>query len=118
MAEIPKGSNFFSSLHTVLSREDVAGIYSALGWQIRKCSWTDYEISNNWAELLIAGESPILMHGTVANLPARAEELVAPLRSASLSFTAECYGPNGELLLEIKSSVHSQPTSSINKRSE
>jgi len=59
----------------------------------------------DWAELVIEAESPILMHGMVADLPARAEELVGPLRAAGVSFTAECYGPepDRELLLELQS---------------
>ncbi|HEX5442317.1 MAG TPA: hypothetical protein VFW87_00750, partial [Pirellulales bacterium] len=98
-------SNLFSSLHTSLSKKQVARLYEALGWRVRKCSWMDYEVVTDWAELVIESESPILMHGLVADLPARAEELVAPLRSAGVSFTAECYGPepNGELLLVLKS---------------
>lgn len=105
MAGIPESSNFYSSLYTSLTREQVAGLYRALGWRVRQCSWVDYEIISDWAELVIEGESPILMHGPVADLPARAEELVAPLRAAGVTFTAECYAewPNGELLLELRS---------------
>jgi hypothetical protein len=105
MAEVPDWSNFFSSLHTSLSREQVAGLYAARGWQVRKCSWVDYEVVSDWAELVIEAESPILMHGPVADVVARAEDLVAPLRAAGVSFTAECYGPepDRELLLELRS---------------
>jgi hypothetical protein len=104
VAGIPDGSNFFSSLHTALTREQVAGLYGALGWRVRKCSWVDYEVVSDWAELVIEAESPILMHGPADDLPARAEELVAPLRAAGVAFTAECYGPwpDGELLLELR----------------
>jgi hypothetical protein len=105
MEEMPDSSNFFILLHTPLSREKVAGLYEALGWQVRKCSWVDYEVISDWAELVIEAEGPILMHGSVADLPSRAEELVAPLRAAGVSFTAECYGPgpDRELLLELRS---------------
>jgi hypothetical protein len=105
MAEMPDCSNFFSSLHTPLSREQVAGLYGALGWRVRKCSWVDYEVVCDWAELVIEAESPILIHGPVADVLARAEELVGPLRAAGVSFTAECYGPEPgrELLLELRS---------------
>jgi hypothetical protein len=101
VGELPDTSNFYSSLHTTLSREQVAGLYGALGWRVRKCSWTDYEVFGPWAELVIETESPILMHGPVADVLAHAEELVAPLRAAGVSFTAECYGPDGELLREL-----------------
>jgi hypothetical protein len=80
-------------------------LYGAIGWNVRKCSWTDYEVSNDWSELVIESETPILMHGMVADLPTRVEELVAPLRAACVSFSAECYGPWPEraLLLELRS---------------
>jgi hypothetical protein len=105
VAEIPDGSNFFSALDTLLSPEQIAGLYGALGWRIRKCSWVDYEVISDWAELVIEDTAPVLMHGPVADLPARVEELVAPLRAAGVSFTAECYGPDPdcELLLELRS---------------
>jgi len=105
MANVANTSNFFSSLHTSLSREQVAALYGALGWQVRKCSWVDYEIVSDWAKLVIEAESPILMHGPVADLPARVEELVAPLRASGISFTAECYGPQPDevLLLKLRS---------------
>lgn len=102
MSAIPNSSNFFSSLNTRLSRKQVAALYKSLGWQVRKCSWADYEVRSNWAELVIESESPILMHGPVADLPARAEDLVAPLRTADVSFTAECYGPEPDNVLILK----------------
>jgi hypothetical protein len=102
---MPDSSNFFSALDTTLSREEVARLYGSLGWRVRKCTWVDYEVLSDWAELVIESESPILMHGLIADLPARAEELVAPLRVAGVGFTAECYGPHSdrELLLELRS---------------
>lgn len=105
MAELPECSNFFSSLQTSLSKKQVARLYEALGWRVRKCSWVDYEVVSDWAELVIEAGSPILMHGLVADLPDRVEELVSPLRTAGISFTAECYGsePDRELLLELRS---------------
>jgi hypothetical protein len=99
--KLPDAPNFYSSLHTTLSREHVAGLYGALGWRVRKCSWTDYEVFGPWAELVIEAESPILMHGSVADVLAHLEELVAPLRACGVSFTAECYGPEGELIREF-----------------
>jgi hypothetical protein len=102
---IPDGSNFFGALDTGLSPEQVAGLYEAFGWRVRKCSWVDYEVTSDWAELIIEDTTPVLIHGSVADLLVRAEELVAPLRAAGVSFTAECYGPDPdrELLLELRS---------------
>jgi hypothetical protein len=101
MAELPDTTNFYSSLHTSLSRKQVAALYEALGWQVDKCSWTDYEVFGPWCELIIESEFPILMHGPVADVVAHADELVAPLRVAGVSFIAECYGPDGKLLRQL-----------------
>jgi hypothetical protein len=97
--EIPDTSNFHSSLYTSLSREEVARLYGELEWSIRKCSWTVYDVACSWAELVIEGESPILMHGPVGDVLAHVEELVAPLRASGIRFTAECYGPEPEAKL-------------------
>jgi len=105
VAEVPNSSNFFSSLHTSMSRREVAELFGAAGWEVIEPDDLDHlEVRCLWAELVIEAESPILMHGPVADLPARAEELVAPLRAAGVSFTAECYGsePEQALLLELR----------------
>lgn len=105
MGEIPDGSNFFSVLHTTLTKEQIAQLYGKLGWSVRKCSWVDYEIECEWAELVIDSDSPILMHGSVADVETRAKEIVAPLREAGIEFSAEAYGPEPEqdLLFELRS---------------
>jgi hypothetical protein len=105
VGELPEMSNFYSSLYTSLSREQVAALYGGLGWRVRKCGCNEYEVLGQWCELIIEAETPILMHGAVADIVARAEELVAPLRAARVRFNAECYGPepDGELLLELQS---------------
>ena len=105
MAEIPELPNFFSSLHTALSKAQIAELYGVLGWRVRKSSWEDYQVECDWAELLIEASSPILMHGFVFDIANRADALVAPLRAAPVVFTAECYGPEPDkrLLFELRS---------------
>lgn len=102
MAVLPEVDNFFSSLDTTLSPEQVAGLYHSLGCRIRKCSWTDWEIIGPWCDLVIEANSPILMSGAVADVMTRADEVIAPLIAARVAFTAECYGPDGELLRELR----------------
>ena len=102
MADYPDSSNFFSSLKTELSRRQVAHLYEPLGWAIGKCSWTDYGIQSPWADLIIEAESPVLMHGPVANVLVNAEHILSPLRAAGVAYSAECYDEAGNLLREIK----------------
>ena len=99
--EPPDFSNFFCELTTSLSRSEVADLYERKGWDVRKCTWVDFEIRCPWAELVIEAEQPILMHGPVANVLAHAEDILAPLRSAGIAFSAECNGPGDELLAEF-----------------
>ena len=92
----PESSNFFSSLETELSSSQIADLYVELGWEVRRLSWTDFEVRGPWCELAIEGASPVRMQGLVADPVAHAEELVAPLRDAFVRFTAEFYGPPPE----------------------
>ena len=101
MDDIPNTPNFYSSLNTTLTCEQIAELYGKLGWRIRKYSWTDYEVFGPWAELVIDSASPILMNGMEADVMTHAEELLAPLRRSKITFSAECYGPYGELLREF-----------------
>ena len=97
---VPESANFFISLHTTRSRSRVARLFGPPTWSVRKCGWDDYEIASSFAELIIEAESPVLMHGVVADVETNADQILAPLRTAGLTFTAECYGTGGELLQE------------------
>ncbi len=88
-------SNFHSALTTALSREQVARLYQAVGWRMEKCGWNDYEVfGSDESELVVEGESPILMHGKCVDVDA----VLRPLRAARVEFTAELYGPDGTLV--------------------
>lgn len=89
------------SLDTTLSCEQVAGLYGAIGWGVRKCGWHQYEVVCPWAEPVIEAERPVLVHGPLDDALAHLEELLAPLRSAGATFRGECYGPDQELLREF-----------------
>ena len=65
-AELP-ASNLFGELDTTWPKERVAGLFAPFGWEVRKCSWTDYEVYCDFAELVIEGENPILIHGARVN---------------------------------------------------
>jgi hypothetical protein len=102
MANVEEFDNFYSSIDTALSRKEIAELYGAIGWRVRKCSWVDYEVVCDWAELIIESESPILMHGSVADLRNRIDELMAPLRAAHAAYSVECYRADGELEFESR----------------
>ena len=103
MAGMPDSANFACSLDTTSSREEIASLYGALGWRVHRLAWADYEIICDWADLFITAESPIEMHGRVANVD-RVGELVVPLRVAGVTFAAECFGPepSNDLLMTLR----------------
>jgi hypothetical protein len=106
MAEVPDSSNFYSSLHTMRSRREIAGLFGAAGWEVREPDdWDHLEVHCPWAELVIESASPILMHGPVADVEANAERVLAVLTGAGVAFTAECYGPDDELLREWRAGI-------------
>ncbi len=95
---IPESSNFFASLYTARSRRRIAELFTPPTWFVRRCSWTDHEVSSPFAELVIEAESPTLLHGPMAEVEANAGRILATLRAAEIGYTAECYDAGGELL--------------------
>jgi hypothetical protein len=102
MANLPDTSNFHSALDTNLSRQQIAELFRPLATRIRKRGWEEFEVFCPWAELIIEAESPILMHGTVANVLVNTERILLLLREAGVAYSAECYGESGKLLQEYK----------------
>jgi len=89
MANVPDKPNFFSTIGAGFDRRQIAELYREAGWRIRKCDWTSFEIVSDWAELILEGESPVLFHGSVSELPSRAEELLAPLKTNGVAFITD-----------------------------
>jgi hypothetical protein len=102
MDALPDTSNFHYSLNTKLSKCQIADLFRPLATKIRKCAWDEFEICFPWAELIIESESPILLHGAVADVLFHVEQLLALLREAVVESVAECYNGMGELLRELR----------------
>jgi hypothetical protein len=102
MDDIRDDSYLCAALQTRLSRRRVARLFARLGWDVRKCTWTDYEVCCPFAELTIEAESPILLHGPVADVEANADRILAVLRDAGIGYTAENYNAGGSLLREFR----------------
>ena len=68
----------------------------------RRCGWTDYEVIGPFAELVIEAESPILLHGPVADVQENADHILATLRDAGVAYTAESYDAGGGLLRKYR----------------
>ena len=100
---LPCNSSFFAALHTTRSRHRIAELFLNHGWHLRRASWTDFEIRTPVAELIIEADRPILLHGLVAEIEVDADLILAPLKQAGVTSTAECYDVAGRLLRWEKS---------------
>jgi hypothetical protein len=103
MTRIPDRPNLFVSIHCGPARRHVAELFRRLGWQARKCGWTEFEVTCSFAELVVEAGSPVLVHGAVADVLTNVEQVLAPLRGVGAVYTAECYDNSGGLLWESKS---------------
>lgn len=96
--DLPDGSNFFAVLVTTRTRQEVAGAFADEGWRVRPASRTSYHIRSAWAELVLDGASPFLLHGPMAAVLSNAPQVVQFCRRMGIGCTAECYGEDGDLL--------------------
>lgn len=92
--------NLYGSLETPLNAAAVANLFGDAGWDVRKCSWTDYDLVTDWAELIIEpSEGALLLHGSVLEAQADGHRVAKVLRQARITFSLECYA--GDRLLEM-----------------
>ena len=72
------------------------------GRKSRKCTWTAFEVECDWAEVVIEGEHPILIHGSVVNIEENWRTIANFLKEHNLGFSLECYDENENLIHEEK----------------
>jgi hypothetical protein len=99
---LPDTSNLFGSLDTGFAPARVAQLFAFRGWEMRKCSWTDYEVTCEVAELVIKASSGkpncVLIHGAAADVVANLPQIVEPLARAGIPYSFECYDQAFELI--------------------
>jgi hypothetical protein len=88
-------------ISSLASKDGIANLFAVSGWNVRRCSWVDYELTSSFAELILEGEGQLLLHGTVSKLSANVKAIASVLRDAGLAFSLECYASDGTLLAEI-----------------
>lgn len=83
MSDIPDATNFFGTVVTELSREVVARAFVAAGWAHRKRGLDEHELSSEFAELVLDGADPLLLHGPVADVRENAGRIADVLRGCA-----------------------------------
>jgi hypothetical protein len=98
----PARNNFYGTIEGTLDKFKLAASFAADGWSVRKCSWTDYELTCGVAELILQGDDPMFLHGVVADVLRNVQGIAEVLRNAGASFSLECYGDDSALLTTVR----------------
>lgn len=98
--ELPEQNNFYASF-TGVSKGKVKDVLEKNGWSSRNCSWTDYELTNDWSELVLEGdaEEPLL-NGSVVFVDKNIEVLDRVFKTLGGYFVYEFYDDDKNLVLE------------------
>ena len=99
---LPDTINLFGTLDTTLPPERVARFFAYRGWNARKCSWSEYEVTCPVAELVVRcpdGKSNcVLVRGAVADVVANLPQLIEPIARAGIPYSFECYDETFNLI--------------------
>ena len=90
--------DIFMTLDTKLSRFKVNALFTKHGWASRMCSWTEHEITSDYAELVIASESPMLISGGIDRDPRSIDKIVSILDDACIAYEFDVYDEHDSLL--------------------
>lgn len=97
---LPESSNVFGIIYSNLAKEEIAKRFEKIGWRIGKSSWFDWEIMNDYSELIIEGDGEILIHGQLD--PDFFYTLIDKMKEIELQFSLELYDENKKLLSEVR----------------
>ena len=62
------------------------------------CSWTEFEVTTDYAELVIASESPMLISGGIDRDPESIDKIIAILDDAGIAYEFDAYDEHDVLL--------------------
>ena len=100
---VPAYNNFYA-LFTGVTKTEVKNAFIRNNWGCSKESWFDFELTNDWAELVLHGdESEPLLSGAVVHNETNIEFLDRLFKSLTTKFVYEFYDSEGILLFERKS---------------
>lgn len=111
---LPEFNNLYGSLFTRRSKAWVASRFKKAGWAVRMCTWTDYEVASEYAELVIEGEGEMLVQGAMIDFGDNIASVLTVLEENSVLYSIEHYDNVGGLLQTLTS--HLDPDGSESGR--
>ena len=103
--QLPEGNNFYVAFKAA-SKHQIREAFISYGWKYRKVSWEDFELENDWSELVLHGNvNEPLMAGAVIFNPPNVEKLDTVFASIGGNYQYEFYDDQKKLLLEKKNEL-------------
>ena len=100
--EMPDENNFYARLSNI-PRTTIIDVFEKNDWAVRKSSWSDFELSNSWTELILEEtEGELLLNGRVAFHKDNLILIDSIFDSLGGSYVYEFYNKDRELLMERK----------------
>jgi hypothetical protein len=100
-----EASNFYASFNNV-SKPKIKSTFELFGWSSRTASWTDFELVNDWAELILDGtDNEPLLHGSVTFNQDNIKVLDEIFSALNGQYVYEFYDNQSKLILEKKSQI-------------
>ena len=93
-------NNFYASFSNV-QKSDIRNAFEKEGWISRKCTWADFELSNEWSTLVLEGDSANpLLNGIVQFTEQNLKNLDRILESLMSKYQYEFYDQNGNCIVQ------------------
>ncbi|MEU9057496.1 hypothetical protein AB0D13_01035 [Streptomyces sp. NPDC048430] len=93
-SQAERGNNICGSLTATASAQRAAEAFHAIGWAVRRSSWTEFMVETVFAELELMPLKPVAFRGFVD--PDRVAVLLAALEEMGMPFTVEFEDDDGQ----------------------
>jgi hypothetical protein len=104
-SKMPERSNFYASFNNI-NKHKIKETFELFGWTSRKESWTDFELTNDWAKLVLDGaDNEPLLHGIVAFNSDTIKVFDEIFNTLRVQYTYEFYDSQKSLILTKKSTT-------------
>jgi hypothetical protein len=95
-------NNFYAYLDDI-SKTKLKETLEKRGWTSRKASWTAFELTNSWAEIILdSDDGGTLLNGRVAFHPENLKHLDEIFNLLNVSYCYEFYDNDRNLIFEKK----------------
>lgn len=95
--------NFYAIFNNI-EKKSIKKALEKNGWNSRKASWTDFELSNTWSELILEGDDDNpLLNGTIEFIPENIMVLDKIFNDLKGEYEYEFYDEDKKLISQTKS---------------